>query len=168
MKDVAEILKAVAWPITTVIVFFYLRHQLTFLVASVIRRISDANKLKFRFLGLTFEMASQLARTSIAPTKKTKTDETDADEFVRLAGEYQDLDIQGTKERVAKRFELADRLGDLAVALNLPRANLAKGNEGYLVAFATAAILQPMPDDLKNLRTAASKVKFKLPPIGWF
>ncbi|TCU33142.1 hypothetical protein [Rhizobium azibense] len=161
MKDLVEILKALAWPGTVVIIFFYLRNQATFAAAALIRKIGHADKVKLRLPGVAFEMASQVARTSITPTKKSREGETDAAEFERLAREYTELSIPDKKERAAKRFELADRLGELAVSLNLPRSSLARGNEGEIVALATAAILEPMAHDLRNMRTAAAKGEFK-------
>jgi hypothetical protein len=161
MRDVAEILKAIAWPIAVSIMFFYLRFQLTSLAGALVSKVHESRNIKLRGAGLVFEMASQVARASIAPTSKTNAAESDKDEFDRLAREYQGLDIADLKERVAQRFKLADRLGELAVSLELPRKNLASGNEGELVALATAAVMQPKARDLTNLQVAAKRVAFK-------
>lgn len=161
MSGVAEILKAVAWPIAVGVIFFYLRSQVNLLAGVLVTKLGEANRIKFRVAGMVFEMASQMTRASIAPTSKTRAGESDRDEFDRLAREYHDLAIADLQERVAQRFKLADRLGDLAVSLDLPRKKLANGNEGEIVALATAAIMQPKTRDLAALRVAARRVRFK-------
>jgi hypothetical protein len=161
MRDVAEILKAVAWPIAITVIFFYIRSQVNLLAGVLVTKVGEANRIKLRVAGTVFEMASRMTRASVAPTSKTQAGESDRDEFDRLAREYQDLDIADLQERVEQRFKLADRLGELATSLDLPRKKLANGNEGELVALATAAVLEPEARDLAVLRVAAARVHFK-------
>lgn len=161
MKDFAEILKAVAWPITVFAIVIILRFRVGELAGALAKKVMDSNRLKVRWPGGAFELASQVARTSIGPAAKSQAGESDADEFTRLALEYENLKIADLSHRVAERMKLADRLGRLAILLNSSRKTLAGGNEGQLVALATAAVLEPRPRDILTLMTASERVRFK-------
>jgi hypothetical protein len=89
------------------------------------------------------------------------TGETEAQEFLRLVTEYDNVNEPDPAKRVEIRHRLADRLGQLAISLKEVRRDLASGSEGRLVALATAVVRSPARGDLGALVAAAENVKFK-------
>jgi hypothetical protein len=102
-----------------------------------------------------------VARGTIKGQETNETTEEPEKEFDRLAVEYDNLNLADRAKHVEARFKLADRLGQLALKLRLPRPAMAQStSEGRLVALATATALRPMASDLAALETAAHTANF--------
>jgi hypothetical protein len=80
MKEIAEIIKAVAWPIAIVTVVLMFKAQVISLLASFSTKVADANRLKLRVAGATMELACEVVRGSIPLSGKSTgpTGETEA------------------------------------------------------------------------------------------
>jgi hypothetical protein len=162
MQELTALLKAVAWPLIALTALIMLRAQVVALLKVLATKIERATRVKFTRSG--FELADEILRNSIAPAVTRPTAVTPAErqgEFERLVGEYNTLNIADEAERIAARRRLADRLGELAISLNLARNTLAeRDDEGRLVALATAVVQRPMAADLATLEKAAQCANF--------
>ena len=156
MRDVALLLRAVAWPVVALIVLYLFHRELRSVIGEFSEKIRRASRLKLTLSGL--ELAEEVARGAIKAYTAAEEPER---EFERLAVEYDKLNIADASKRVEARFRLADQLGQLALILRLPRPALSQSlSEGKLVALATAAALEPMANDLAALERAANTANF--------
>src|SRR5882757_7765517 len=161
MREAADILRALAWPIVALTALLLLRSEIRLLFASLSAQAARLNRIKAG--KVVIELAEEIARGAIvrgAPDVTPKTD-SPLQEFDQLAKQYDELSIESYSERVDARRRLADRLGALAVELRLPRVELSESSsEGKLVALATAAMLTPKTRDILALEKAAQRANF--------
>lgn len=159
MRDLALLLRAIAWPTIALLVLLLFRRELRSVIVEFSEKLKRSSRLKLKMLGL--ELAEEVARGTVKGQISNEAVKEPEKEFERLAVEYDKLDIADRVERAEARFKLADQLGQLALKLRLPRAAMAQSiSEGKLVALATAAALRPMASDLAALETAAQAANF--------
>ena len=130
MQDFAAILRALAWPLVAVYVVYRFQGPLARLLEGAATFFGHLGKLRFRDFGVNLELAADVAKAVVTSPGKdpTRTAESDADEYQRLAREYTDLREPDYAKRVALRRVQADRLGVLAASLRRDRKALASGS----------------------------------------
>jgi len=161
LSGVAELLKAVAWPAVALTVFLVLRSEARSFMSMLTLKVDRASRTKL--LKGMIDLVDEVAKASVSSDRSggPPSGQDPAQEFEALAKEYDALDDPDYKSRVATRRRQADRLGELAASLKLPRAALAEStSEGKLVALATAAVLKPMTNDFAALEKAAETANF--------
>lgn len=166
---------AVAWPATTLVGLLVFRTQVVAILEALSLKLGQAEQISIGKDGLT--LVSTIARQNILgsdalaqrPSQASpavlgtvaSSIEDERQEFDRLVQEYDACKIPDIAERIRARRRLADRLGALALSLAIDRKELAmSGQEGRMVALATAVILSPGAGDLEHLRSAVGQAKF--------
>lgn len=154
MREMAALLKTIAWPVVVLVALWALRSSILSLLSALSGKIDRASRLK---LGgkAGLELVEEIVRGSIISGQSSRT--ATVEEFEKLATQYNEMKITDEAERVAERQRLADRLGELALHLNIKRSEIPQNaSEAHLVAIATAMALRPMArGDLDTLEKAA-------------
>ncbi len=99
--------------------------------------------------------------TPLAGPASDSRGETPQQEFDRLISAYVAVDDVDRSQRVAKRDQLANRLGEVGRKLQIARSALAAGPDAKIAVLATMITADPRKGDLSHLATAAAHVEYK-------
>ncbi len=186
MRDISELIRSFAWPLTVLIVLYVLRLELRGFLTKLTDSIGEAAQISIGAKGLDLKFNKKLAAVNSRATAiqatleqfkpstrkgrrnaKASNDASSAApipaELEELATEYLGVEIDNYKERLRYKNELAKEMGEVALAEGASRKVLAGSrNEGLILAFSSMVIAQPEPGDLGLWFTAASAAKQRL------
>jgi len=178
ISDLANLIHAVAWPATILIVIFLLRQELRNFIGRLTDSISQAAQISITAKGLEIKLAKQIAavnsrvtavqatqeqvKTAVGRKRPRKSDEGHPipKALNALANKYLELEIPDYRERLRQKNKMARNMGEAVVEAGVSRDSLVKSDsEGLLLAFAAAVVAQPEEQDLDRIVEAASKAK---------
>jgi hypothetical protein len=184
IREITELLKAVAWPFVTVLALMILRGEIRSFVAKLAETLGNAAQISIGAKGLDIKyekkiavINSRLSSLGAVQSQVTetvyKTDRRQREsgrpeaplreipkELRELATEYVNVDDADRQTRILRKNEIAVRMGDLVIRNDVSRELLAKEqDEALYVALAAAASVDPQPEDVKRLLDLASAAK---------
>lgn len=184
IREIIELLKAVAWPCTVLLVLLILRAEIRSFVAKLAETLSTAAQISIGTKGLDIKydkkiavINSQLSALGAVQSQVTETvykkdrrkrGNMKANALAKgiptglrdLATEYTNVQETDWWARVLRKNELALQMGDFVIREDVSRNLLAsEQDEALYVALAAAASVDPQPEDLERLLSLASTAK---------
>ncbi len=177
--DLGEFIHPFIWPLTTLIVLFFLRAEVKSLIERLSESLDRAVGIKVGTKGVEIKLRESIAAANARVTavqaaqeqmtapaahargrhKEARTDGGELpSDLVNLAQAYLKTEISDHAERVRFKNETARHMGDIVLAKDVSRDQLVRSdNEALYVAFAAAVIAQPEQADLGRLLGIARK-----------
>jgi hypothetical protein len=192
MRDLAELLKAIAWPVTVLVALYVLRNQIQAFLTKLSDSISHAAQITVTRRGVEIKLDNKIAAVNsriealnAAQEQVTETVYKSKRRQVRgqkgmqaladipqglrdLAAAYMAVKENDWRQRVLRKNELALQMGDFVIREDVPRDLLAKeGDEALHLALAAAVAADPEPGDLHRVllvapTTVRLHVRYKL------
>lgn len=184
IREITELLKAVAWPFVAVLALWILRGEIRSFVAKLTATLGNAAQISIGAKGLDIKyekkfevinsrisslgaVQSQVTETVYTTGRRQRAAEKQDVPSIRipkelgeLATEYINMNEADRWKRVLRKNELARRMGDLVIHEDVSRALLASaGDEALYVALAAAAAADPQSEDLERLLGLAGTAK---------
>jgi hypothetical protein len=179
LREITEMLKAVAWPLVAVLALLILRGEIRSFVAKLAETLGNAAQISIGAKGLDIKYDRKIAainsRISALGAVQSQVTETiykterrdrafkkqdratGIPQALReLSTEYANVKDADWQTRVLRKNELALRMGDLVMREDVSRQLLAGGqDEALYVALAAAAATDPQPEDFERLLLVA-------------
>jgi hypothetical protein len=177
MHEFTELIKALAWPLTTLLAIYMLRAELRLFMTRISEAISQAAQITIGKKGLDIKLSKKIEAVNTRVTAIQATQEQvkvvvrSKKELARpavqipsglsaLAAEYLHIEVTDYRTRLHLKNELAKEMGELVLKSDVSRdALISSSDEGLILAFVSAAVAQPEAGDLKRLLRAGSICK---------
>jgi hypothetical protein len=177
-RDLVDLIGYLAWPVTVFVIFFVMKKQTREAIESINKRISDPRtKIGLGTEGLTIEtqvnavdsrvesmqisqdqLKALLLSITPAPAIPKAGDQKPEipPALTQLARNYLDIRVPDYRERVARKNQCVQEMAAIVIRERVPKDALAhSGNEGLIVAMATAINTLPEQGDMECLLSAS-------------